>query len=701
MKKICYSLLAAMAVAANVRGDILAEWNFNSNPPDTAVNTGTTNTSLGIGMAGLVGGATATFATGSTAVDPAGTTDNSGWNTAGYPAQGAGNKTRGVQFAVSTEGYESIVVTWEHRNSNTASRYGRFQYSLDGVNFVDFAVIAADPATANSFVSRSVSLNSIVGANNNPNFAFRIVAEFESTATGAGSDQYAATATGSAYASGGTWRLDMVTVSGSPPDGNANPTITAIGDQSIRANTSTDALPFQVGDVETPPELLSISGSASNPTLVPEGGIFFTGEGSSRFVTVTPDFDQTGTSTITLYVIDGGGKSNSTSFVLTVLPDNTAPTLSALTNVHTVIGSPFAPINFTISDLETPADNLNLVVFSSNQGIIPDANLSITGSSSDRTLTITPTPGQTGNAMITVTVSDGALSATRSFNAMVVPSTSVVLSEPFEYADGSLTTNSGGLWANHSGIFGQMDVLGGVLQVTSSDSEDASARLIGAPYDTSSGTVLYASFTANFSALPSATGDYFAHFREILGAFRARIYATTSNSTIGFYRFGLANNNANLANGLIHPTELSVDTPVLVVVRYDVAAGTSTLWVNPTSEGDVSISPTDNISPAPIYSFAFRQSGGVGDLRVDNLLVGLSFDAVMPGLLRLSVARNGNNVEISWPSSATAEGYNLESTTSLSEPDWQPVGPSTPSGDRDVVVITNPSGNEFFRLKKP
>jgi hypothetical protein len=246
-----------------------------------------------------------------------------------------------------------------------------------------------------------------------------------------------------------------------------------------------------------------------------------------------------------------------------------------------------------------------------------------------------------------------------------------------------------------------MDVLGGVVQLTSSETEDTNARLIGAPYNTDGTTMLYASFTANFSALPSATGDYFAHFREVSGTFRARVYATTSNTTIGYYRLGLANNNANLANGLIHPTELNIETPVLVVVRYNVAAGTSTLWVNPTSETDASISPSDNIAPAPIYSFAFRQSGGVGDLRVDDLLVGLSFNDVVPGLLRLEIARNGNNIEISWPSTATAEGYILESTTSLSEPNWQPVNqPPIPSGDRDVVTITNATGNEFFRLKK-
>jgi len=49
---------------------------------------------------------------------------------------------------------------------------------------------------------------------NNPNFVFRIVAEFQSTATGSGSAAYVAAYSGSTYAPSGTTRFDMVTVSG-------------------------------------------------------------------------------------------------------------------------------------------------------------------------------------------------------------------------------------------------------------------------------------------------------------------------------------------------------------------------------------------------------------------------------------------------------------------------------------------------------
>ena len=56
-------------------------------------------------------------------------------------------------------------------------------------------------------------LAAIPSVNNNSNFAFRIVAEFESTATGTANDVYAANG---GYKPGGTISFDMVTISGTP-----------------------------------------------------------------------------------------------------------------------------------------------------------------------------------------------------------------------------------------------------------------------------------------------------------------------------------------------------------------------------------------------------------------------------------------------------------------------------------------------------
>jgi hypothetical protein len=188
---------------------VFVQWNFNSVPPDVSLTTGSTAPSIGSGTASLIGGTTATFATGDTTLDPAGSTDNTGWNTSTYPAQAAGNKTRGAQFAVSTVGKQNITVSWSSQSSSTGSKYGRLQYTTNGTDFVDFPAAFTNGTT---FAVKTNSLAAISGVNNNANFAFRFVSEFESTAIGTANANYAFN--GSSYATTGTMRYDMVTVSG-------------------------------------------------------------------------------------------------------------------------------------------------------------------------------------------------------------------------------------------------------------------------------------------------------------------------------------------------------------------------------------------------------------------------------------------------------------------------------------------------------
>ena len=180
---------AALLVAAGGGGSdsIVAQWNFNSTPPDTNIATGSTSPSIGGGTLSNLG-TTATFATGSTN-DAAG--DNSGWNTTSYPAQGTGNKTDGIQVSVSTVGFANIAVGWDQRVSGTASKYFRLQYTTNGINFIDGPLITMQTNSVSE--TKSNYLGAISGANNNPNFGFRIVAETEGSALNNGNTNYVTT----------------------------------------------------------------------------------------------------------------------------------------------------------------------------------------------------------------------------------------------------------------------------------------------------------------------------------------------------------------------------------------------------------------------------------------------------------------------------------------------------------------------------
>jgi Immunoglobulin I-set domain. len=213
---------AVLTVIVPGQTSVIAQWNFNSTTPDGSTTTGATTPSTGVGTASLVGGTTSTFATGDTSLDLAGSTDNSGWNTTGYPASTSGNKTAGVQFNVSTAGKQNIIVSWSQRASATGTKYTRLRYSTNGTTFVDFPT-AVSVSVDSVYEIKTNSLSGFAGVDNNTNFAFQIVGEFQSTATGSNSTSYVAAKSGSTYAITGTLRFDMVTMSGSALGITTNP----------------------------------------------------------------------------------------------------------------------------------------------------------------------------------------------------------------------------------------------------------------------------------------------------------------------------------------------------------------------------------------------------------------------------------------------------------------------------------------------
>jgi hypothetical protein len=135
--------------------------------------------------------------------------DNFGWALNGFAA-GVSNKTAGFEYHVSTVGYGQILLTWSERHSATGSKYMRVQYTTNGTDYLDGDVITFNEVLYQNYSS---DLSGKAGVANNPNFGFRVVAEWESTATGGGNPAYAGT-TG-AFGSGGTIREDLMTVWGS------------------------------------------------------------------------------------------------------------------------------------------------------------------------------------------------------------------------------------------------------------------------------------------------------------------------------------------------------------------------------------------------------------------------------------------------------------------------------------------------------
>ncbi len=669
--------------SSTLPAEIITQWDFNNS----------TEPSLGQGTVTLVGGTTASFAAGSTS-DPA-ATGNTGWNTAHYPAQGTSNKMAGVQFQVSTLGYSDISIHWDHRVSSTATKYCRLEYSTGGINFLDMPqpITATSVYSSQSFYEpQTMDLTGIPGVENNPNFAFQIVAEFESSALSYGTDTYVTTYGTNQYSRAGTVRFDMVTVSGTLiPGANTPPQISGISNQVVRTGQSTGPLTFTVSDAEDWPEWLTVTATSSHQEVVPEGNVWLSGYGPERTVEITAG-TQPGTARIKLTVTDSGGRASAIAFLMTVLPTNTAPSISPIPGTNIAAGTATTVcMPFTIGDLETNADALTVSAYSANASLLPNdpAHISLGGEGSNRTIVLAPCAGVAGVAPVAVTVSDGGETLTSLFALAVTPSSSVVLYDPFDYANGSVVTNSGLFLSNRSGTNGDCQALGGQLEITGARSEDVTARLAGAPYGVSNSVALYASFKINFQTLPAPTPEYFAHF---LGgnSLRGRIFAGTPDTWPGGYRLYVSNGSTT---NRPHAAVLSTNRSYVVVTRYEIDTATTTLWVNPASEADPGAIATDPQSPVSVTSYGFRQDSAFrAAVFIDDLRVGLSFAAVTtnsPAAVPLAISREGGILALRWNDPA----WVLQSGPG-------PAGPFTNVLDATSPFRSAPNGPaRFFRLQ--
>ncbi len=189
------------------------------------------------------------------------------------------------------------------------------------------------------------------------------------------------------------------------------------------------------------------------------------GEGGAITLTASIDANLSNGTVITNSAQLGAQMSDGKSLQSTRAKQGTVvyfpPTISALDNVHTLIDHPTAPIAFTLDDIDTPVGDLVVTGESSNVALIPNDQIVFAGNGTDRTLTLTPEPGITGSALITVTVSDGVTAIFDTFNVYVdkytallpvVQNTYVIYILPGTYPVNQCTYNDLFIYGNNVGI---------------------------------------------------------------------------------------------------------------------------------------------------------------------------------------------------------------------------------------------------------
>ena len=170
------------------------------------------------------------------------------------------------------------------------------------------------------------------------------------------------------------------------------------------ANEAGQQLTFEVTN-NTNKALFSVQ-----PSLAPNGTL-----------TYRPAADAFGSADVTVRLKDDGGRANGgvdtsaeQTFTITVTPVNDAP--SVVLAEGGSCASVGGTMNLTVADVE---GNLTLSATSSNSTLVPNTNISFSGSDQMRTMTVRPVEGHSGTAHIRITLSDRALKSTESVSVGV------------------------------------------------------------------------------------------------------------------------------------------------------------------------------------------------------------------------------------------------------------------------------------------
>src|ERR1044072_9384783 len=167
------AVLLFLAASQAANADELAVWNFNDSDLNVDHGSGTLTSNL---IAANI-----LFAAGTTTNARQG--DTAGQELSLQGGTGTANNGRNITFNVSTVGFSNIIVSFAAQGTSTGFNSNQFQYSLDGISFIDFGSPYV-PATAFGSVPLVFSLAAIAGLNDNPNAAFRIIFNGASSATG-------------------------------------------------------------------------------------------------------------------------------------------------------------------------------------------------------------------------------------------------------------------------------------------------------------------------------------------------------------------------------------------------------------------------------------------------------------------------------------------------------------------------------------
>lgn len=183
----------------------------------------------------------------------------------------------------------------------------------------------------------------------------------------------------------------------------------------------------------------------------------------------------------------------------------TPPTITALSNVTINEDTATSSIGFTVGDAETSVSSLVVTASSSNTTLVPNSNgaLNLGGSGASRTLVVTPSANRFGSATVTVTVSDGAQTASRTFTLTVT----AVNDNPSVTRSPASGTIANGLTAHTTVTITDIDTAGSALALTTSSSNTTVLPNVNVAVSVTGTTVTTRTFDVAMTPAPGQAGS--------------------------------------------------------------------------------------------------------------------------------------------------------------------------------------------------
>lgn len=228
-----------------------------------------------------------------------------------------------------------------------------------------------------------------------------------------------------------------MTIEATSSDGSSESQIftVSISDQNDNAPTITAGQSFNVSEFATNGDTVGdvassdadATSAAANWTIVSgnSGGAFALNTSTGQ-ITVADDsaldFETTDTYTLVVQADDGTNIPISGSVLINLTDEHDAPTVSTIADVVSDEDVVIGPVGFRVADVDSDVDSLVVTATSSDQSLVRDVDITISGTGADRFISLAPFKDATGGpATITVQVSDGTTVTSTSFTVSISP----------------------------------------------------------------------------------------------------------------------------------------------------------------------------------------------------------------------------------------------------------------------------------------